>query len=292
MLVFGVLWTAHLMGCLWYFIFVILRQQDGMLCENGLLCEGGCAADGIADDACSAPEYPTPEVLAAGTIEEKWLYAFLWAIGIITSYAPFDLRATRPVESIFVCAALLVGMLINAAIISSTTSAISNFDQMATHHKTKLARVEHYLRFHGVKSELSHKILEYIRDASRTQRTVVHAPATVLTRPYLPPRRYYRYLCISSQSLEDLRTFRDLPPQLWLHLSIDINRPLIVKCPLFHPLDNNSILLVLKRLQPLIFPPNQCVLRRDQPSSAMFFVSRGALTEVDEHGAVCRHFVE
>ena len=198
----------------WHQVFT----RAGMLCENGLLCEGGCAADGIADDACSAPEYSTPEVLASNTIEEKWLYAFPWAIGIITSYAPFDLRATRPVESIFVCAALLVGMLINAAIISSTTSAYPELRPGDAPQDGREGH-EHYLRFHGVKS--SCRTRSSSTYGTRLGRTAHSRPRPrYCTHRSLAPtsrRRYYRYLCISSQSLEDLRTFRDLPPQLWLH---------------------------------------------------------------------------
>ena len=66
-------------------------------------------------------------------------------------------------------------------------------DSMATHHKTKLDRIDHYLRFHNVAPELRLRIVQF-----------------------------YKYLFVASQSSDDLSLFRDLPTQMSLHLSVAI----------------------------------------------------------------------
>ena len=99
---------------------------------------------------------------------------------------------------------------------------MSSIDYMAQHHKAKLDRVEHYLRFNNVASDLKAKILSY-----------------------------YKYISLNSQSSEDFADFTDLPEQLQLQLSIALNREFIVKCPVFAHFYNESILRVLRCLRPL-----------------------------------------
>ncbi len=221
------------MGCLWYFL--LSQSALEIHVESG------------------AERYPLDELVTAdwGT---KWLYCFYWATGMITGFCPFDITPTQPDEIIFDTLCMMIGSVFNAFVISSTTSAIANMDSMATHHKTKLDRIDHYLRFHNVAPELRLRIVQF-----------------------------YKYLFVASQSSDDLSLFRDLPTQMSLHLSVAINRALITKCPLFAALENRTILLVIQRMNPFTFPPEHTVVRRGKPCATLFFVSRGILWEVDEN---------
>ena len=59
-----------------------------------------------------------------------------------------------------------------------------------------------------------------------------------------------RYICLNSQTQDDLKDFVDLPQQLHFKLAIALHRELILKCPLFTDFDNNSVLRILSFLTP------------------------------------------
>ena len=101
-------------------------------------------------------------------------------------------------------------MAFNAMIISACSSAMAAMDYIARHHKAKLDRVRDYMRFNGVPSELSHTIMEY-----------------------------YKYICLNSQTQDDLKDFVDLPQQLHFKLAIALHRELITRCPLFVEFDTD-----------------------------------------------------
>ena len=73
--------------------------------------------------------------------------------------------------------------------------------------------------------------------------------ACILTHQVI---EFYRYVLSASHTLDDQRFMRDLPEQMTMRLLVDTHRPLIANCPLFRVLDNTSVLLLLKRLQPVM----------------------------------------
>jgi len=161
---------------------------------------------------------------------------------------PIDVQPVDHGEIIFVCVTMMVGMVLNASIISALASAMSSIDAIAQHHKSKLTRIEAFLRHNSIPSELHTRLVSY-----------------------------YRYIFLNSQSSDNLSDFNDLPPQLSMRLAIVLNRELIKRSPIFHALDNRSILLVLRRLTSLTLSPETVALRQGQPNFSMYFVARGLL---------------
>ena len=174
------------------------------------------------------------------------------AMGMFTGLMPVEMHPWRPEEMSFCIVALVCAMAFNAMIISSCSSAMQAMDYVARHHKAKLDRVRDYMRFNHVPADLSTQILEY-----------------------------YKYICVNSQTKDDVKDFVDLPQQLHFKLIIALHRDLITKCPLFVEFDNNSILRILTFLRPFTIPPETVVLRQDNTHTAMYFVSRGMLWIVD-----------
>ena len=117
--------------------------------------------------------------------------------------------------------------------------------------KRKIDRITGHLRFVGVEYSLRLKITEF-----------------------------YKHMLAASQTVDDQRMTHELPPQLAAMLAIEMNRPLIANCPLFHVLDNSSILTLLHNLQGLTIPPKQVLTREGQVSGAMFFIIRGMVRSV------------
>ena len=148
----------------------------------------------------------------------------------------------------FVACTMMVGMVLNAAIISALASAMSSIDAIAQHHKAKLTRIEAFLRQNSIPNDLHTRLVNY-----------------------------YRYIFLNSQSSDNLADFDDLPPQLSMRLAIVLNRELIKRSPIIQALDNRAILMVIRRLTPLTLSPETVAMRQGQPNSAMYFISRGLL---------------
>ena len=283
-LAFGLFFIAHLFGCLWYMViswsggtldeyasYLASIDESGALYNSRGAMVGLGGGAGSSASAVSSPptasgdaffyphgsRYPLDELIQANAlgpdgVGRKWLLCFTMAMGMFTGLMPVEMHPWRPEEMSFCIVALVCAMAFNAMIISSCSSAMQAMDYVARHHKAKLDRVRDYMRFNRVPSELSTRILDY-----------------------------YRYICVNSQTKDDVKDFVDLPQQLHFKLIIALHRDLITKCPLFVEFDNNSILRILTFLRPFTIPPETVVLRQDNTHTAMYFVSRGMLWIVD-----------
>ena len=264
-LAISLFFMSHLFGCLWYMILSWGEERaegtlyDYALRRNATLSDEGhvmreewrSLLPGSLLPPDGEPRYPLDALIDADQMGHtgvalKWLLCFTWAMGLFTGLMPVDLQPWRPEEMAFTIIALVFAMAFNAMIISACSSAMASMDYIARHHKAKLDRVRDYMRFNSVPSELSHTIMEY-----------------------------YKYICLNSQTQDDLKDFVDLPQQLHFKLAIALHRELISNCNLFREFDNNSILRILSFLRPLTLPPETVVLRQGHAHSAMYFVSRG-----------------
>jgi hypothetical protein len=192
-------------------------------------------------------------------------------------------------------------MAFNAMIISACSSAMAAIDYVARHHKAKLDRVRDYMRFNYVPPDLTHTIMEFYKYCHPPKSCLL--ASTPLLTPRLPSPSMGtdcsgRYICLNSQTQDDLKDFVDLPQQLHFKLAIALHRELITKyahspsltsfhrtphppaapyrhrhpspsppfpsarCNLFVEFDNNSILRILSFLRPLTLPPETVVIRQ------------------------------
>ena len=148
--------------------------------------------------------------------------------------------------AVYTLASLFISLIFNVVILSTANSAVSSVDSIAQESKRKIDRITGYLRFQGVEYALRQKITEF-----------------------------YKHMLAASQTVDDHKMTKELPPQLSAMLAIEVNRPLIANCPLFHVLDNASILSLLSCLQASTMAPEQTITREGQISGAMYFIIRG-----------------
>jgi len=243
----GTLLICHWIGCLWYLVIFDDLRYIQVNETHRVVRPIGTDAD--PDDTLHYPMNQIQGPLGMVPIELSWLYSTYWAASMITGFLPFNIMPDKNSITlvVFTTGMLFIGLLVNAIIISSTTSAVTSVDSAAQFAKQQLDRVTQYLQFQGVDANLRGRITEY-----------------------------YKYMLSASQSsVEQSRFFQDLPPQLAVLLAIEMNRPLIMNCQLFQVLDNDKILLLLNKLVPCTFLPKQVIIRAGQPSRAMYFIIRG-----------------
>ena len=74
---------------------------------------------------------------------------------------------------------------------------------------------------------------------------------------------FYEYLYTSTQSMDDLKLYQDLPPSLATRLAINVHRRVVSRAPFLYALSDDALLAVLARLSAVIYVPGQVRKRRD-----------------------------
>ena len=210
---------CHWVGCAWWLVSDIELDDWGYTNATLVPIEGN-------------RWLPYEWLRSSGDFGLKYTHSFLWGAGMITSLVPKDVEPITGLEVTVTVLTMFLGLLVNAFLISSFTSAFASMDSKQELIRGQLDTIRQYLIFKSVPSDLKSRVLEY-----------------------------YEYVYTSSQSMEDLQLLRDLPPNLSTQLAITMNRRLIVKCPFFAELSNSSLMEVLSRLIPLIFVPGQVAAR-------------------------------
>lgn len=86
---------------------------------------------------------------------------------------------------------------------------------------------------------------------------------------------FYEYLYTSTQSMDDLRLYQDLPPSLATRLAITVHRRVVSRAPFLYVLSDDALLSCLSKLRALVYVPSQVVLIEGQPLNAIYFVKKG-----------------
>ena len=110
-------YTCHWMGCVWWCV--------GELEQDGLIAFGGNAT--IRDEPGEQQLHvwgPSIWLRRAQPLANQYAHAFLWGAGMMTGFVPKDVTPNTLPEVIVTILALFFGLVVNTAIISSTTSAL------------------------------------------------------------------------------------------------------------------------------------------------------------------------
>ncbi|CAM9542288.1 unnamed protein product, partial [Heterosigma akashiwo] len=166
-------------------------------------------------------------------------------------------------EYLFALAGLLMSIGVNAVIIGSATTVLSNLDSTAVAHKKKVDAIQEYLRFRRVPNRIQKKILSY-----------------------------YEYCWLTGQSSHAEHLFHELPDKLRLELSTTLHRKLIEQVPLFKALSPAGVMILVHRLKPIIVLPYEVIIREgDGSDDGMYFINRGSVRCYTKDGHGNEHYI-
>ena len=161
-----------------------------------------------------------------------------WGAGVVTAMIPYDVMPATALECTVTFFAMFVGLLLNAVVISSLTTALTSMNSKRELAGKQLDTIRNYLMVKAVPNDLKNRILEY-----------------------------YEYLLTSSQALASSINYDALPATLAAQLAISINRKLAARCLLFRDISNESFVKVIEKLEPMIVVPAQLIVFEGHPSS-------------------------
>ena len=145
---------CHWMGCTWWLVSELEIQAD----------DGEGARARRLDKAMLEAQndwQPPTDLLNDDSLGPQYWRAFFWGAGMVTGFVPYDIEPVTEVEVLTTVVCMFLGVMINAVVIGSFTSALSSMDSKKEMCREKLETIGQYLIVHNVSSHLRNSILEY-----------------------------------------------------------------------------------------------------------------------------------
>lgn len=223
---------CHWFGCLWWLV------SDLELAEPDLMHHWYAGVENTW--------HPPVWLKNEENLGAKYAFSFFWGAGMVTSTIPFDILPLTPFESIATTFMMFVGLLLNAYVISSLTSALASMNSQKELARKELGTVKTFLVMKGVPTDLRSRILEY-----------------------------FEYRLTSSQGLAKSINMEEMPANLHLQLLIAMCKTLAAKCPLFRDLSEPCVVTLMSRLKPCVFVPGQVIVFEGHALENVYFINRG-----------------
>eukprot|EP00966_Prymnesium_polylepis_P157163 3631867-Prymnesium_polylepis.2 len=74
--------------------------------------------------------------------------------------------------------------------------------------------------------------------------------------------------------------FKELPTNLRTKLTMELNRNVLLKCPLWEMLPWDVVIALMSQLRPKVFLPDQDILQQGKPSAGLHFIEQGKVKVV------------
>jgi hypothetical protein len=187
-----------------------------------------------------------PWLIDSPRFAEKYAHSFMWGAGMVTAMVPFDIMPITVLEVWVTISAMFIGLVLNAIVISSLTTALSTMYSKKQVAGKQLDTIRNYLMLKAVPNDVRSRVLEY-----------------------------YEYLLTSSQSRASSIKYETMPANLAAQLALSINRKLAATCIFLRDVSNASVVTLISAMQPAIFVPGQLIVFEGHPLVAAYFINRG-----------------
>ena len=240
---------CHMFGSLWWMISDLEMSEE---------------ASGSEDLTFASPYYagenkwhPPFWLKHEASLSMKYMHAFFWGAGMVTSLVPRDIEPLTIMESLVTTSTMFFGLLLNAFVISSLNQALASMNASKQFTGKQLEMIKSYLLVKQVPSSLRGRVMEF-----------------------------YEYLLSSSAALEDLNMFNSLPPALTAQLNISTHRRLLANCAFFKGVSNGSLIALIAELKALVLIPSQTVINQGNRLEMAYFVNRGIVQSTTHDGSM------
>ena len=116
-LMMAMILCCHWFGCLWWLVSDLERSEER---DEGNLMAAWYAPDN---------SWIVPMWLAkSDDFGLKYSHAFLWGAGMVTAMVPRDIEAVTTLEAYITTIAMFIGLMLNAYVISSLTTALTSMN--------------------------------------------------------------------------------------------------------------------------------------------------------------------
>jgi CRP-like cAMP-binding protein len=179
---------------------------------------------------------------------DTYLQAFYWTITTLTTIGYGDISPDLAVKGqvIFTIITQLLGAGMYGFIIGNISNLIANMDIAKSAHKEKVERINTFLKYKNIPVQLHRRV-----------------------------NNYYDYLWESRRGYNESHVIEELPLSLKTQITIQMNRDLIKKVPLFKGAPESFLKEVILNLEPVIFTPGDYIMKAGELGYEMYFISSG-----------------
>ena len=185
---------------------------------------------------------------AARSHFDQYLRGLYWCVTTIATigYGDYTPNHDSNIQIIYTVVVMIFGVGMYGYIIGNVSSLIANLD---------VARANYQKR------------MEEINDFLHTKRV----PGPLQTRV----RDYYAYLWETQKSISSVSMTEELPHTLSMEILLFLNRSILEKVSLFKNSNEIFIREVVQLLRPMIFLPDDYIIRQGEFGDCMYFLSNG-----------------
>ncbi|MCX6926758.1 MAG: cyclic nucleotide-binding domain-containing protein, partial [Verrucomicrobia bacterium] len=178
----------------------------------------------------------------------RYLLALYWCITTIATIGYGDITPDRTshLQLIYTMLVELVGVGMFGYIIANITSLVTNLYAAKAGFVKKTEEIRNYMRLKQLPPDLRDKV-----------------------------DNYYQYIWETRRSAETAGFLDELPHTLKMDIVLFLNQRIIEKVPLFKHADEIFIREVVQFLEPVVFLPEDYIIRQGEFGECMYFLSSG-----------------
>jgi len=179
---------------------------------------------------------------------DQYIRALYWSVTTVATigYGDYLPDHDSNLQIIFTIIVQIFGVGMYGYIIGNVSGLITNLDVARSEFIKKIESVRIYLNNKKIPGELQEKILGY-----------------------------YHYIWDKKKNISDANPISDLPDSLTLEIMLYLNRGMLKKVDLFKNAEDIFVREAIYLLKPLIYIPDDYIIRQDDYGDCMFFLSSG-----------------
>ncbi len=179
---------------------------------------------------------------------ELYITAYYWTMTTLTTIGYGDITPSGQAQMLFVIPIQLFGAAMYGLIIGSIAGLLANIDVAKRRYREKMEQINAFLRYRNIPDNLKRKI-----------------------------NSYYAYLWETRKGYEETEFLHDLPAALKESVALHLNKEIIERVPLFEQANENLIRDIILAMEPVVFTPNDYIVRAGEIGRDMYFISKGSV---------------
>ncbi|MBN1501726.1 MAG: ion transporter [Spirochaetes bacterium] len=188
---------------------------------------------------------------------DSYLKAYYWTATTVTTLGYGDLTPQTNGQMIYATFIMITGAGMYGFVIGNIANLIANIDIAKAQYREKMEKINTFMKYRNIPHELQLKINDY-----------------------------YNYLWESRRGYDENSVLSDLPIPLKTDVSLFLNKEIIEKVPIFKGATGNFIKDIILHLEPIVFTPNDYIVKKGDMGTDMFFISKGSVDVVSEDGNI------
>jgi len=179
---------------------------------------------------------------------DQYLRALYWCVATIATigYGDYTPDKNSNLQIAYTIGVMVFGVGMYGYIIGNVATLIANLDVARAFYRTKMEEINDFLRKKRVPADLQKRV-----------------------------RDYYAYLWETQKSVSAVPIAEELPHSLSQEILLFLSRELLQKVALFRKADEIFIREIVQRLRPLVFMPDDYIIRQGEYGDCMYFLSSG-----------------